>query len=287
MSPRVTVSRRAFLEALAASGAFGLAAHLSDGWIVSAQAAADGPFVPNVFCAIDPSGMVGITVHRSEMGQGIRSTLAMALADELGADWAKVRIVQADGDEPKYGSQNTDGSHSVVDFLTPLRQMGATARMMLEAAAAKTWGVPASEVKTENHAVLHAPSGRSLGFGALAAAARDVPVPAKESVTLKPLASLPHLGKRIPFADGMLMTTGRAVYGIDASLPGMKIAVVARPPVYGGKVATVDSSAAEKVPGVERVLRLPETPRPSGFRQLGGVAVVARNTHAARYAFES
>ena len=281
MSPSLSVSRRAFLETLAATGAFGLAASLTDGWVVSAQSAASAPFVPNVFCAIDASGLVSITVHRSEMGQGIRSTLAAALADELGADWSQVRIVQADGDEPAYGSQNTDGSHSVTDFLTPLREMGATARLMLEAAAATTWGVAATDVRTEKHEVIHAASGRRLGFGALVDGARAVPVPAKGRLTLKPLSSLPHLGKAIPFADGMAMTTGKAVYGIDASLPGMKIAVIARPPVVGGKVATVESAEAEKIPGVERIVRLPEAAFPVGFKPLGGVAVVARNTYAA------
>ena len=238
--------------------------------------------MPNVFCAIDATGLVSITVHRSEMGQGIRSTLAAAVADELGADWARVRIVQADGDEPAYGSQNTDGSHSVADFLTPLREMGAAARLMLEAAAATKWGVPAADVRTEKHEVIHPcqrPAARLRRAGRRRA--RTVPVPAKERLTLKPLSSLPHLGKAIPFADGLAMTTGKAVYGIDASLPGMKIAVVARPPVFGGKVATVESAEAEKVPGVERIVRLPEPALPCGFKPLGGVAVVARNTYAA------
>lgn len=281
MSPRLSVSRRTFLETLTAAGAFGLASSLTDGWIVHAQAAAAAPFVPNVFCSIDGTGLVSITVHRSEMGQGIRSTLAVALADELGADWSRVKIVQADGDEPAYGSQNTDGSHSVTDFLTPLRQMGAAARLMLESAAATKWGVAATDVRTEKHEVIHPSSGRRLGFGALADAARAVPVPLKEKLTLKPLSSLPHLGKTIPFADGMLMTTGKAIYGIDAAVPGMKIAVIARPPVYGGKVASVDSAAAEKIAGVERVLQLTSPTLPGGFKPLGGVAVVARNTHAA------
>lgn len=278
---RAAVSRRAFLETLAASTAFGLAASLTDNWILSAQTAAAGPWAPNAFCAIDPSGLVSITVHRSEMGQGIRSTLAMAVADELGADWARVKIIQADGDEPTYGSQNTDGSHSVTDFLTPLREMGATARLMLEAAAAATWGVPVGEVTTTSHEVTHKASGRTLGFGALVARARGLPVPARESVTLKPLGSLPRLGKKIPFADGVAMTTGQAVYGFDAALPGMKIAVVARPPVYGGKVASVSSAKAEAISGVEKIVRLPDAALPNGFKPLGGVAVVARNTHAA------
>jgi isoquinoline 1-oxidoreductase beta subunit len=280
MSP-VAVSRRAFLETLAAGTAFGLAASLTDGWVLSAQSAAAGPWVPNAFCAIDDDGLVSITVHRSEMGQGIRSTLATALADELGADWSRVKIIQADGDEPTYGSQNTDGSHSVTDFLTPLRQMGGTARMMLEAAAASTWNVPVAEVSTASHEVVHTASGRRLGFGALVVAARTQRVPAKESVVLKPLASLPRLGKKVPFADGMAMTTGKAVYGFDASVPGMKIAVIARPPVYGGKVATFSSAKAEAISGVEKVVRLPDATLPNGFKPLGGVAVIARNTHAA------
>ena len=124
--------------------------------------------------------------------------------------------------------------------------MGAAARLMLEAAAATTWGVAATDVRTEKHEVIHSASGRRLGFGALVDGARAVPVPAKERLTLKPLSSLPHLGKAIPFADGMAMTTGKAVFGIDASLPGMKIAVIARPPVVGGKVATVESAEAER-----------------------------------------
>ncbi len=281
MTPLASVSRRSFLGSLAATGALGLAVRYTDGWIGTAEAADSAPWAPNAFCAIAEDGTVHVTVHRSEMGQGIRATLAMAVADELGADWNRVKVVQADGDEPRYGSQNTDGSHSVVDFLTPLRQMGATARLMLEGAAAATWGVPQSEVSTTTHEVVHASSGRKLGFGALVAKARTLPVPAKETITLKPLSSLPRLGKAVPFADGMAMTTGKAVYGFDASLPGMKIAVIARPPVYGGSVKTVTSMAAEKVPGVEKVIQLPTPPLPSGFRQLGGVAVIARNTYAA------
>ncbi len=281
MTPPASVSRRGFLGSIAVAGAFGLAVRYTDGWITTAEAADGAAWAPNAFCAIDETGTVHITVHRSEMGQGIRSTLAIAVADELGADWSRVKVIQADGDEPTYGSQNTDGSHSVVDFLTPLRQMGASARLMLESAAAATWGVAASEVSTTSHEVVHTATGRKLGFGALVAKARTLPVPATESLVLKPLASLPRLGKAVPFADGTAMTTGRAVYGIDATLPGMKIAVIARPPVYGGSVKTASTAAAEKVPGVEKVLQLPTPRLPSGFRHLGGVAVIARNTYAA------
>lgn len=282
MSAVTAVSRRAFLNGLAASGAFGLVASLPGSRFLSlAEAAAAGSFAPNAFVTIDETGLVTIMVHRSEMGQGIRSTLAMLVADELGASTARVRLEQAPGDEKKYGSQNTDGSHSVRDFFIPLRQMGAAARHMLEAAAAAQWKVPPSEVESREHAVVHKGSGRSLGFAELVASARTQPVPAPAALTLKPLRDLPRVGKRVPPMDAVAMTTGKAVYGIDAALPNMKIAVIARPPVYGGKVASVDSSAAETSPGVVKVVRLPETPPPAGFRQLGGVAVVASNTWAA------
>jgi isoquinoline 1-oxidoreductase beta subunit len=275
-----SVSRRAFLETVAATSAFGLVASLSDGWILRAQDAAGAPFVPNVFCSIDAAGLVSVNVHRSEMGQGIRATMAAALADELGAAWERVRIVQGDGD-PKYGDQNTDGSRSVVNCLRTMREMGAAARTMLETAAANKWGVPAGDVITKAHQVVHEASGRSLGFGELAAAARALPVPPTEKLSLRPLSSLPHLGKKIPLRDGQAMTTGAAVYALDVVKPGMKFAVVARPPVYGGTVRTLDSTAAEQTPGVERIVRLPGAATPTAFKPLGGVAVIARNTWSA------
>jgi isoquinoline 1-oxidoreductase subunit beta len=283
MSATPVISRRAFLGGLAASGAFGLVAGLPGGRIlgIAEAGASSGGFTPSVFLTIDAAGLVTIVAHRSEMGQGIRSTLAMAVADELGADWSRVRIEQADGDEKKYGSQNTDGSHSVRDFLVPMREIGATARLMLEAAAARQWNVPPAEVTTRLHEVAHAASGRTLGFGALVETARTLPVPPKAEIRLKPLASLTRLGKNVPPADAMLMTTGRAVFGYDTRVPGMKIAVIARPPVYGGRVASLDSTEALKTPGVERVVTLDTTPPPSAFRQLGGVAVIATNTWAA------
>jgi isoquinoline 1-oxidoreductase subunit beta len=281
MSPVIT--RRSFLGGLTAAGVFGLVASVPGGRIFAAHAAAGSAdtFQPNVFVTIDEAGLVSVTVHRSEMGQGTRVTLAVALADELGADWSRVRIVQAPGDAKKYGSQDTDGSHSVRDFLDTMREMGAAARQMLETAAASEWQVPVSEVETRVHEVVHTASGRRLGFGALAAKAATVPLPPKSDLHLRPLASLPHLGKQVPPDNRDAITNGSAVYGIDATLPGMKFAVVARPPVYGGKVLRVDSSEAEKVPGVERVVSLPSPPPPTGFRPLGGIAVVATNTWAA------
>ncbi len=281
MSP--LVSRRHFLGGLTASGVLGLVATLPAGRILSARdaEASEEAFEPNAFVALDGTGQVAITVHRSEMGQGTRVTLAVALADELGADWSRVRILQAPGDAKKYGSQDTDGSHSIRDFLDSMREMGATARQMLEEAAAREWQVPVSEVETRVHEVAHRPSGRILGFGALASKAAGLPVPAKADLHLRPIASLPHLGKSVPPDNRDAITTGRAGFGIDASVPGMLFAVIARPPVYGGKVAHLDSSAAEKVPGVERIVALPSPPPPTGFRPLGGVAVIARTTWAA------
>ncbi len=223
-----------------------------------------------------------IVAIRSEMGTGSRTSLPMIVADEMEADWSRVRVVQAPGDEEKYGNQDTDGSRSLRHHIQPMRQCGAAARQMLEAAAAKRWGVDPSEVSAQNHEVVHKSSGRKLGYGELAADASALPTPAADQIKLKDPAAFRYIGKgTVSIVDLFDITTGRAIYGIDAKLPGMKYAVVARPPVLGGKVASFNADAAMKVPGVEKVVTIDGTPPPAEFQPLGGVAVIARNTWAA------
>lgn len=237
---------------------------------------------PALFVAIGEDGMVTITCHRAEMGQGIRSSLAMVIADELEADWARVRVVQADGDEARYGNQNTDGSRSMRHLFLPLRRCGAAARTMLERAAAKRWNVNVAEVSARLHEVVHTPTGRKLSFGDLAKDAGALAVPDRNTVRLKTPAQFRYIGNAdVLSVDAADMTTGRANYGIDARLPGMLYAVIARPPVYGGKVRSFDKTAALAVAGVVDVIELPTRPIPSMFLPLGGVAVLANNTWAA------
>ncbi|MGR3471391.1 MAG: molybdopterin cofactor-binding domain-containing protein [Paracoccus sp. (in: a-proteobacteria)] len=237
---------------------------------------------PNVFISIAPDGIVTVTVHRSEMGQGVRTSIAMVVADELGADWDQVRVAQAPGDEPRYGNQDTDGSRSLRHFFQPRRRAGAAARTMLEEAAAQQWGVPVDEVRAEDHRVVHAGSDRSISYGELAAAAAELPVPDRGGLRLKDPASFRYVGKGgTGLVDNMDITTGRATYGIDVRRDGMLYAVIARPPVFGGRIASLDDSAALAVPGVERVITIEPPTVPTEFQPLGGVAVVARNTWAA------
>ncbi len=245
------------------------------------SAPAGEPFEPVVYVRLDTSGTVTIVCPRSEMGQGIRTTLAMIIADEMEADWKDVVVAQAPGDEKKYGSQNTDGSTSIRDFLPKYREAGATVRALLESAAARQWNVPQAEVEARNGQVVHTTSKRSLGFGKLVATASTLALPAASDLKLKHPSQFRYIGKDVPGVDLRAMTTGQAMFGQDLRRDGMKVAVVARPPVYGGKVASVDSSEAEQVPGVERIVRLPEATPPTGFQTLGGVAVVATNTWAA------
>ena len=236
---------------------------------------------PVAHVRLDDTGTVTVICHRSEMGQGIRTTMAMVIADELEADWERVVVEQAPGDEKVYGSQNTDGSTSIRDFLPQYRETGATVRLLLEAAAAQRWTVPMDEVEARLHQVVHRPTGRTLDYGELVALARDLPLPPKDQLRLKQPSRFRYMGKAIPGVDLVAMTTGTAGYGQDLRREGMLIAVVARPPVWGARIASLDSSEAEKVPGVTRVIRLPEATPPSGFHPLGGVAVVASNTWAA------
>jgi len=283
------VSRRQFLQGVTALGGFVLAA----GFASNARAAdppkygADG--MPNgwrddplVFVAIGSDGIVSIVCHRSEMGQGVRTGMPMIVADELEADWKRVRVVQATGDEKRYGNQDTDGSRSTRHFFEPMRRCGAAARAMLEAAAAVQWGVAVSEVEAKNHEVIHKASGRRLGYGQLAKAAASQPVPSRDTVKLKDPSQFRYIGKgQLKLVDGRDIVTGKAQYGIDTNLEGMLFAVIAHPPVYGGKIKNVDSTDTMKVPGVVKVVEIEGTPGPAEFNPLGGVAVIARNTWAA------
>jgi len=285
----VNVSRREFLQGVGALGGLVLAA----GFPAAARAAdppkygADGMphgWVDNplVFVAVGENGIVSIVCHRAEMGQGVRTGMSMIVADELEADWKRVRVVQAPGDEERFGNQDTDGSRSTRHFFEPMRRCGAAARQMLEAAAAARWKVPIGEVEAKNHEVVHRPTGRRLGYGSLAKAAAGMPVPARDAIRLKDPAQFRYIGKgELKLVDGQDIATGKAQYGIDTQLPGMLYAVVARPPVYGGKVKSFDAAEARKVPGVMRVVQIEASPPPPQFNPLGGVAVVAQNTWAA------
>ena len=245
---------------------------------------------PLVFVQIAPDGTVTLVAHRAEMGTGSRTSVPMVLADEMEANWAKVRVVQAPGDEPRYGNQDTDGSRSLRHFVQPMRQCGASMRYMLESAAAKRWGVDRARVRAVNHTVVlldgtgpsaH-PTGRMLGYGELAKAAMAEPVPAFGDLRFKKDAEFRYMGKgEIPIVDLFDITTGRAVYGADVRLPGMKYAAIARPPVVGGKVRSFDAADARKIAGVERVVEIPGSTPPAKFAPLGGVAVVASSTWAA------
>ncbi|WER44663.1 molybdopterin-dependent oxidoreductase [Cupriavidus sp. WKF15] len=237
---------------------------------------------PLVFVSLARDGTVTIVAHRAEMGTGVRTSLPMVVADEMEADWSRVQIVQADANEARYGNQNVDGSRSVRHFLAPMRRVGASARQMLEAAAAARWNVPAAQVQARNHEVIHVPTGRRLGYGELAEGAMRQPVPAHDQLRLKKPEAFRYIGKgKIMPADSRDIAQGKARYGIDVRLPGMVYAVIARPPVYGGKLRKVDSTETLKVPGVLRVVELKGYDGPPLFNPVGGVAVVATNTWAA------
>ena len=282
------VSRRSILKGLGIAGGFVLAAPVMSrpafaAYQTGASEMPHGTVVdPRVFVSIAPDGIVTIVAHRAEMGTGVRTSLPLIVAEEMEADWSRVRVQQAHGDEVRYGNQDTDGSRSTRHYLMPMRQIGGSARTMLETAAAKRWGVPASEVKAANHEVVHNASGRRIGFGDLAADAAKEPVPSIEGLKLKDPKDFRYLGKgEISIVDLRDITTGAAHYGSDTRLPGMKYAVIARPPVTGGKPVSFDAAEAMKVSGVEKVIGVKGWPWPSKFQPLGGVAVIARNTGAA------
>jgi len=263
-----TLSRREFLAAGAAAGSLVIAIDLpATARRGPAQPATGAAYPINTFLELDSTGITTIWVSKSEMGQGVRTALPMILADELEADWGRVRIRQADAD-PKYGRQGTGGSTSMSDLWAPLRKAGAQGREMLIAAAAARWGVPAPECRAEQGAVLHPASGRRAGYGELAEAAARQPVP--DSPGLKAVSEFRLIGQPVANLDNPDRVSGRARYGLDVRLPGMRFAVIARCPVIGGRMQGYDARKARAVPGVRDVVEVPS-----------GVAVVAENTWAA------
>jgi isoquinoline 1-oxidoreductase beta subunit len=276
------VSRRGFLQGVVASGVFVLSALFVPEplWAAEGEAAAAG-IEPSLWMSIASDGTVTIVAHRSEMGCGSRTALPLVVADELDADWSKVKIDQAIGD-PKYGEQDTDGSHSVRSYFDQMRQVGAAGRAMLISAAAAQWGVSPKDCATEPHFVVHRASGRKLGYGELAVAAAKLPVPKKEDLQLKPKSEWRYIGKESnALFDLPDIVTGKAVFGMDATMPGMVYASIEHPPVLGQKIKSYDDKATLKVPGVQKTLTINTFKPPHQFQPLGGVAVIADNTWAA------
>ena len=273
------VNRRDFLKT-GSVGISGLVLGFHVGCSSPLPPVATGPFSPNVYLNIRPDGIVEIIAHRSEMGQGVRTSVPMILADELEADWQTIEIVQGLGDS-KYGDQNTDGSYSIRMFYQPMRKAGAAARMMLEQAAANHWKVDIGEVKAENGKIV-SNSGESLTFSELITPALKLEVPADEDIKLKPESEFKLVNTDVKMVDLPDMIQGKANYGLDVQLPDMKIAVIKRCPVAGGKAVSYDGSKAMEVPGVHKVLELSSAGFPANFtKPVGGIAVVADNTWSA------
>lgn len=278
----VNLSRRRFVQGVGAvGGSFLLGIQLPTQ--AFAEAVVGDTFNPDVFISVAGDGMVTIISHRSEMGQGIKSTLPLLVADEMEADWDRVKIQQAVADR-KYGSQNTDGSRSVRKSYKRLRQAGATARFMFQQAAATLWDVDFTECEVYNHKVTHKASNRVADFAELVKIASKQPIPTitHSHSHIKPDDKLRYVGKDdIDLVDGKAFVTGAAEYGFDTELEGQTYAVIARPPVLFGKVKSYDASAALTHPGVLKVIPLDPIESPAMFKPMGGIAVVAQNTWAA------
>lgn len=242
----------------------------------------DGTFKPNLFIHLEKNGNITLLASRSEMGQGIRTSLASAIADEMEADWKYVTVKQATGNA-KYGNQNTDGSRSVRTILEPMRKMGASAKMMLITTAAKKWNVAETECKAENHYILNTVTNDKFFFGDLVDEAAKVAIPADETIKLKKNEDFKYIGKKLKSVDLKDFTHGTATYGIDVKIPNMKYAAIARCPVTFGTVKNFDASSAKKTAGVEKVIKLDRIVPPTGqfFGALEGVAVIANNTWSA------
>jgi len=260
----LNVTRRDFIKVSAVTGGGFL---LGFRLIANDETGPPSDFTPNVWLRVGTDGAVTITVHRSEMGQGVWTSVPMIVAEELEADWSTVSIEQADAHPTKYGSQSTGGSYSIRGNWEKLRNAGATAREMLISAAAGQWKVDRSACKAEKGYVVHS-SGKKLSYGELSTSAANLPVPG--SVSLKDESDFTIIGKRIKKLDTPSKVYGSAIFGLDIRVPEMVFASIEKCPVFGGTVGSFDASKAKAVTGVLNVVEVQT-----------GVAVVATNTWAA------
>jgi len=274
-------TRRDFLKTAGAAGAIALTIGFE--WSLSTRRAFAGPaaagagatFTPNAFLRIGTDNRVTVIAKHVEMGQGAYTGIATIVAEELDADWAQIQVESAPADAKRYANlvfgtlQGTGGSSAMSNSWMQLREAGGKARAMLLAAAAKQWKVPVADLTVEKGVVYHAPSQRHTNFGALVATAATLPVP--ETVQLKDPKDFKLIGHTAPRVDAPAKSDGTAQFTIDVTLPGLLVALLKRPPRFGGTVKSFDAAAAAAVPGVVKVVQVP-----------GGVAVVAKSFWAAK-----
>ena len=275
------LNRRAFLKlAGLAGGGLALAFYIGDRATAFAKAKGDEQVLaPNAFLRIAPDGSILIYSKGPEIGQGVKTSFPMIVAEELDADWSRVRVEQAAIDPAVYGRQSAGGSRSIPTSWDQLRRAGATARAMLVAAAAKDWRVSPGECTTESSNVIHAASNRRASYGELAIKAAALPVPDEKSLKLKERKDYKLLGKRVTGVDNVKVVTGQPLFGIDQVIPGMQYAVFEKCPAVGGKVGEANLEEIRKLPGVTNVLVIAGTGKPTEV--MPGVAILATSTYAA------
>jgi isoquinoline 1-oxidoreductase beta subunit len=288
MDTKTPVDRRQFLRVSAVAGGGVLLATYIEPFANASQklagaAAPAADFMPNAFIRIAPDGIITIIAKNPEIGQGVKTMLPMLIADELDADWSKVRIEQGKLDTVNYQPrQSAGGSTATPNNWTPMRRVGAAGRAMLVTAAAQTWNVPESELTTSAGTVVHQSSNRRISYGELASKAAAVPAPSLETVKLKDPKDFTIIGKGVPGVDNHSIVTGKPLFGIDVTVPGLVYAVFEKSPVFAAKVKTANIDEIKKEPGVKHAFVVDGGTQLSGL--LGGVAIVGDTWWAARSA---